>query len=153
MKRFFPLSLLAALMLLAGCDTFSSAREKFGSKEPARVHHYATEPRVTYEAARRASEQMGYRFVRGGAAQGELDAISGIGTSDTLSSSRQISLSAKFDGTPDGGTDISLWFKEITEGDSADRAGQALTRPLRNTPQYEVFFRTVQQVLDTPKKP
>ena len=95
---------------------------------------------------------MGYRFVRGGPAQGELEAISGVATADSLSSSRQISLSAKLRPTLEGGTEISLIFKELIEADSVRKAGQATATPMIDTPLYEVFFRTVQQVLDAPKK-
>ena len=144
---------VTVLGLLAGCEAVSNAREKLSSREQPRTHTYTADPRATYDAARRASEQMGYRFVRGGPAQGELEAISGIATSDTINSSRQISLDAKFGATLDGGTEVRLLFREISEGDSARRAGQATATALRDTPQYEVFFRTVQQVLDAPKKP
>jgi len=128
-------------------------RGKLSSREQPRTHTYTADSRTTYEAARRASEQMGYRIVRGGAAQGVLEAMSGVATSDTMNSSRQISLNAKLTSTLDGGTEVSLLFREILEGDSARRAGQATATALRDTPQYEVFFRTVQQVLDAPKKP
>lgn len=151
--RFTLLFVMFALVLFSGCEAVSDVREKFSSREQPRTHAYTSDPRTTYEAARRASEQMGYRFVRGGAAQGELEALSGIATSDTMNSSRQISLSAKFVGTLEGGTEVQLLFREINEGDSARRAGQATATTLRDTPQYEVFFRTVQQLLEAPKKP
>ena len=153
MKRIFASGLLIVTALLAGCEAVSDMREKLSSREQPRKHVYAADPRATYEAARRASEQMGYRFVRGGAAQGELEAISGIATSDSMKSSHQIAMTVKLEANLDGGTEMSLWFKEILEGDSARRAGQATATALRDTPQYEVFFRTVQQGLDAPKKP
>jgi hypothetical protein len=127
-------------------------REKFAAREQPRTHVYSAAPRATYEAARKAADQMGYRFVRGGPAQGELEAISGLATSDSLNTTRQISMRVKLNATPEGGTELSLLLKEITESDSALRAGQATSTPLLDTPQYEVFFRTVQQVLDGPKK-
>lgn len=151
--RFILFLGILALGLFAGCEAVSNAREKLSSREQPRIHTYAADPRAAYEAARRASEQMGYRFVRGGPAQGELEALSVIGTSDTMNSSRQISLNAKFVPTLDGGTEVRLLFREINESDSARRAGQATETVLRDTPQYEVFFRGLQQALDVPKKP
>jgi hypothetical protein len=142
-----------SLGLLSGCEAVSDVREKFSSREQPRTHVYTADPRATYDAARKAADQMGYRFVRGGPAQGELEAMSGVATSDTMNSSRQISMNVKLSATPEGGTEVSLLFREILEGDSARRAGQATATTLRDTPQYEVFFRTVQQVLDAPKKP
>lgn len=155
-KRFFALSAFFAVGLFAGCEAFSGAgqsvREKFALKEQPRTHVYSADTRTTFEAARKAADQMGYRFVRGGPAQGELEAMSGVATADTLSSTRQISLKAKLRPAAEGGTEISLVFKELIEADSVRRAGQATATPMVDTPLYEVFFRTVQQVLDAPKK-
>lgn len=95
---------------------------------------------------------MGYRFVRGGPAQGELEAINGLASSDKLTSSRQVSMNVKLAANAEGGTELRLLFREIIEGDSTRRAGQATATAMRDTPQYEVFFRTVQQQLDGGKK-
>lgn len=151
--RFLSFGALVFALFLSGCDTFSGAGEKLGVREPPHTHVYSAEPRPTYDAARRAAEQMGYRFVRGGPAQGELEAISGIATNDTMGSARQIALTVKLTPAPGGGTELSLSLKEITEADSTLRAGQATSTTMRDTPQYEVYFRTVQQALDAPKKP
>jgi hypothetical protein len=153
MQRLWIFIGFLALGLLAGCGSVSDLREKISSREQPRIRVYAAAPRATYEAAKRAAEEMGYRFVRGGPAQGELEGISKVSSSDTMSSSRQISLDVKFVATLDGGTELRLLFREINEGDSVRRAGTATATALRDTPQYEVFFRTVQQVLDAPKKP
>ena len=156
LTRFVAFGICAAALMLAGCEVFSgtgsSVREKFALRGQPRTHIYNADPRVTFEAARKAADQMGYRFVRGGAAQGELEAMSGVGTADSLGSSRQISLNAKLRPTLEGGTEMSLIFKELIEADSIRRAGQATATPMVDTPLYEVFFRTVQQVLDAPKK-
>jgi hypothetical protein len=154
MKRFsIILGLIAMGALLVGCEsTRDSVREKFSAREQPRTRVFAAEPRATYEAARRAAEQMGYRYIRGGPAQGELEAMSGVSSNDTMSSSRQISMNVRLEPSLEGGTEVSLRLKEITEGDSVDRAGQATSTTLRDTPQYEVFFRNVQQALDGGKK-
>jgi hypothetical protein len=151
MKRIWIFLGVLTLGLFAGCEAVSDMREKISSREQPRTRVYTADPRTTYESAKRAAEGMGYRFVRGGAAQGELEAISVVST-NTLNSSRQISLDAKFVATLEGGTELRVLFREINEGDSARRAGQATATVLRDTPQYEVFFRTVQQALDALKK-
>ena len=153
-----PLALLALLSLatLSGCeslaDATSSVREKIAAREQPRTHLYPATQRATYDAARVAVEQMGFRFIRGGAAQGQLEAVSGLSTSDTLRSSRQIALKLRLNATLDGGTEATLLLSEIIENDSSGRAGQGTATPLRDTPLYEVFFRNVQQSLDAPKK-
>jgi hypothetical protein len=158
MKRFALTFLVSsyALLLLNGCESLSNAtatvRERVATREEPRARVFAAEPRATYEAARKAADQMGFRYVRGGPAQGELEALSGVGTSDTMSSSRQISLKVRLSSAAEGGTEVSLVLNELLESDSMRRAGQATISPLRNTPLYEVFFRTVQQMLDASKK-
>lgn len=148
-----PLCLALAGLMVAGCESVSDAagsvRAKFDSRTLAQTRTYAAPPRVTYVAARAACEQMGYRFLRGGPAQGELDAVSGIAPGEVNRSSRQVAVKVRLHATLDGtGTEVSARFSEILEADSRNRAGLATETPLRDTPQYEVFFRSVQQALD-----
>jgi hypothetical protein len=153
-----PLALLAllSLALFSGCaslsDATTSVREKLAAREQPRTHLYQAPQRATFEAARVAVEQMGFRIVRGGAAQGELDAVSGLSSSDTLRGSRQITLKLRLQSTLDGGTEAALRLTEVIEGDSRGRAGQGTATPLRDTPLYEVFFRNVQVAIDARKK-
>jgi hypothetical protein len=153
-----PLALLAllSLALFSGCESLSDAttsvREKLAAREQPRTHVYRAPQRATYEAARVAVEQMGFRLVRGGAAQGELDAVSGLSSSDTLRGSRQITLKLRLRAALDGGTEAALRLTEVIESDSRGRAGQGTETPLRDTPLYEVFFRNVQVAIDAPKK-
>lgn len=157
MKSVFLCVLGVAALICGGCEAVSDAgdrvRGRLAKREEARTRIYEAPPRATYEAARRAAEQMGYRFIRGGAAQGELEAVSGVGSNDRLSSARQISMAVRLTGTLEGGTEVALTLKEIIESDSVQRAGQATATTLRDTPQYEVFFRAVQQGLDAGKNP
>lgn len=147
------LFLALAGLALAGCESISDAagsvRAKFDSRTEARTKTYAAPSRATYAAVRAAADQMGYRFLRGGPAQGEMDAVSGIAPGETNRSSRQVALKVRLHATLDGtGTEVSVRLSEIIEGDSTNRAGLATETPLRDTPQYEVFFRHVQQALD-----
>jgi hypothetical protein len=48
------------------------------------------------------------------------------------------------------GTEVALRLGEIVESDSSNRAGVATEAPLRDTPQHEVFFERVGQVLGVP---
>lgn len=149
----FPVAL--AFALLAGCETasdFSGAvRERMAEREAPRVKVYAAEPRPTYEAVKAAAIQMGYKFQRGGPAQGEFDAVSGIGQGESPGSSRQIAMKVRLQATLDKkGTKVSVRLSEIIESDSSNRAGLATESPLRDTPQYEVFFQRVGKVLGVP---
>ena len=157
MKRVLFFSALGMTAMFAGCETLSDAtdrvREKLATREEPRTHTYTADSRATYEAVRVAAEQMGYRFLRGGPAQGELDAVNGLVTDDALRGTRQISMKVRLHATLDGSTEVSVTLNEIIEADSRDRAGQGTSAPLRDTPQYDAFFRHVQQALDAAKAP
>jgi len=56
-------------------------------------------------------------------------------------------MKVKLEHALEGGTNVSVKITEIIEADSSNRAGQATQTPLRDTPQYEVFFRRVGEAL------
>lgn len=142
-----------ACLALTGCESVSEAtnsvREKVAQRNAPRTQTYAAPQRAVYDAVKVAAEKMGYRMLRGGPAQGEFDAVSGIGSGDTIMSSRQISMKVKLLPSADGGTIVEVRLTEVIESDSSSRSGMATETPLRDTPQYAVFFRSVQQALDT----
>jgi hypothetical protein len=146
---------LAGLLAFAGCESISDAtgavRERIAARDEAKVRTYAAAPRATYDAVRAAATEMGYRFIRGGPAQGEFEAVSGVRPGETHGSARQISMKVKLKPTLDGqGTEVAVRLGEIIESDSSNRAGQATEAPLRDTPQYEVFFQRIGRVLGVP---
>ena len=147
------LSCFSAL-LLTGCESISDAttsvREKIAAREAPKSKTYPADTRTTYDAVKTATTQMGYRFIRGGPAQGEYEAVSGVGAGERIGTARQLSLKVKLERSLDGGTVVSARITEILEADSSNRAGMATETPLRDTPQYEVFFERVGQVLGKP---
>ena len=158
MKRVLILSFcFAAIALVAGCDSLSSAssslREKLVARDEPRVRDYAAPQRATYDAVRIAAEQMGFRFLRGGPAQGQFEAISGVGLGDVPNSARQVSMKVRLHATDDGGTELTVTLKEVIESDTRGHTGVATETPLRDTPLYDTFLRSVQQALDAAKAP
>lgn len=146
---------LACAVGFAGCesvaDATSAVRERIAARDEAKLRSYAAVPRATYDAVRAVAADMGYRFVRGGPAQGEFEAVSGVRPGETHGSARQISMKVKLKATLDGaGTEVAVRLGEIIESDSSNRAGQATEAPLRDTPQYDVFFQRVGRVLGVP---
>lgn len=149
------LSLALVLAAMTGCETASdfsgTVRDRMAAREAPRTKVYAAEPRATYEAVKAVALQMDYKFLRGGPAQGEFEAVSRIGQGESVGSSRQIGMKVKLQATLDGkGTRVSVRLTEIIESDSSNRAGRATETPLRDTPQYEVFFQRVGKVLGVP---
>lgn len=145
--------LLAVVVAFAvsGCETLSDAtssvREKVADRAAPQSRTFAATQRNVYDAVRSAADRMGYRFVRGGAATGTFEAISGVRAGDRMGSARQLSLKVKLDPALDGGTVVAVRITEIIEADSSNRAGLATETPLRDTPQYEVFFRELADAL------
>jgi hypothetical protein len=153
------LVLFAVLSLaLTGCESISdvtdSVREKFATRDESKVRVFAAEQRATYEAARVAVDQLDFRFVRGGPAQGELEAISKLEAGDSLETTRQITMKVRLNAAPlpATGTEVRVWLKEIIEADASKAEGQGVGSPLRDTALYDAFFRNLQQALDSPKK-
>jgi len=147
--------LLAPLLIFfASCesisDTASSVREKIAEREAPQVRTFSADPRKAYEAVRQAVTSMGYRVTRGGPAQGELEALSSVGRGDRHGTARQLAIKVRIERSLDGGSQVSVKISEILESDSSNRAGMATQTPLRDTPQYEVFFQRVGEIVRTP---
>jgi hypothetical protein len=142
---------LAAVLGLAGCDSASdvatSVRTRLAPRQNAQTRTFAAAPRVAYEAAIRVARDMGYRVTKRGPAEGLIEALSGLDVADSPGSSRQVSLTIHLRPSVDGGTDVTASFEEIYEADSSRQPGIATESPLRGTPQYEVFFRSLQEAL------
>ena len=156
MKRLFAFVAFAAIgLFFNGCDSLSGAadrvRAKLAARDEPRVRDYAAPPRATYEAVRIAADQMGFRFLRGGPAQGEFDAISGVGQGDAPNSARQVTMKVRLHAATDGGTEVTVVLKEVIETDTANHTGVATETPLRDTPLYDSFLRAVQKALDAQK--
>jgi hypothetical protein len=138
-------------LALAGCDTVGSdfgtgVREKF-TGPVYRTQIETADARATYEAARKAFEAMEFHFVRGGAAQGRIEALSGLTATDSLKGARQLAMAIKLTPVADG-TEVAVLITEQVQDDfNKSAAGQAVETPLRDTPLYDVFFRNLAQAL------
>jgi hypothetical protein len=152
--KFVCAGVILVTVVLMGCESFSDAasgvRERIAGRDSARVQTFAAGQRETYEAVRLSAQQMGYRFIRGGAAQGEFEGLSGVASGDRTGTARQLSMKVKLERSTEGGTQLTVRITEILEADSSNRAGMATETPLRDTPQYDVFLRRVQQALEVP---
>jgi hypothetical protein len=146
--------LVIAAVGLGGCSSFDSSsvatpfRERF-TGPTYRTRLVNADQRKTYEAAKRALNEIGFRFVRGGPAQGVLTGISGVSSSSDLRSSRQLEVSVKL-AERSGGTEVAVLFSEITDEQFGGREGMGTSAPLRDTPLYEVYFRHIEQQVNAP---
>jgi len=155
MKTLSAAALCLASALLCGCSSTigDSVQSVLSPREAPRTRVFQAEGRAAYDAAKAAAEEMGYHYVRGGPAEGELDELSEISGGDDSGSSRQISLKVRLSPADPSGTTVEVSLEEILESSQSGAApGLATETPLRDTPLYEVFFRTLGQHLGAPAK-
>jgi hypothetical protein len=146
-----PAAVLAAVLAVAGCDSASdvaaTVRTRLAPRQNAQTRTYAAAPRAAYDAAIRVAKDMGYRITKSGPAEGVIEGLSGVDVADSPGSARQVTLTVHLRPSVDGGTEVTASFEEIYEADSSRQPGIATEAPLRGTPQYEVFFRSLQEAL------
>jgi len=148
--RIIPVMLLG--ICLGGCETVGERMQaKFGPA-PSRTETYAADTVRAYEAAKEVVTQLGFRVVRGRAAQGRLDAVSSIRTDDHFRGSRQLELKARFEKTLDGGTAVRLAITELIEDDTTKSSGMGVATPLKDGAVYQIFFRSLREALGETEK-
>jgi hypothetical protein len=154
MKTTPLIAVLCAAALLSGCESGLSddVRSALGPREAPRSRVFQADQKATYAAVRSAADEMGYKFERGGPAEGELEALSSINRGDDPGSARQISMKVHLSPAVESGTEVEVSLIEVIEEDSANQPGMATQTPLHDTPLYEVFFRDVQTALNSPAK-
>ncbi len=145
--------LLAWTLLLAGCETLGErVGRKFGAA-PAQGQSYEADEDRTYAAARIVLEKMGFRALRGNAAQGRIEAVSSIRTDDSFRGARQLEVKISLQPAVGEGTEVWLSISELIE-DSFDKgiSGRATPVPLTGGYLYEAFFRGLRQELGGAEK-
>jgi hypothetical protein len=155
MKTLSAAALCLTSAFLCGCGSTIGDRVQsaLSPREAPRSRAFQAEGRAAYDAAKAAAEEMGYHYVRGGPAEGELDELSEISGGDDSGSSRQIALKVRLSPADPSGTMVEVSLEEILESSQNGAApGLATETPLRDTPLYEVFFRSLGQHLAMPAK-
>jgi hypothetical protein len=149
------IAVLGLAALLAGCDSGISdeVHTVLGPREAPKSRVFQADQKATYDAVKAAADSMGYRFVHGGPAEGELEALSGITDGEDPGSSHQISLKVHLSPAGDSGTEVEASLTEMIEEPTPNQPAMATQTPLRDTPLYEVFFRDVQTALSAPARP
>lgn len=147
-----PLFLAFALgvVALSGCSSSDplplpgAVRERFAPTYRTRV--VQADKRQTYDAAKLALKEIGFRFVNGGPAQGKLSGLNNVSLSSDGRGSRQLSIDVKLTPVPDG-TEVAVLFSDVIEDDFGNRPGMGTTTPVRESALYEAYFRDVEQAL------
>ena len=153
MKIFFAIIFSSIVIVLAGCGTVgtdfkASVRKKFDGPV-YRIKVVSGDSHVVYEAARRVVDKLGFRFVSGGPSQGRIEALSGVSANDSLQGARQLAMKVRLNPVATGGTEVAVLFIEQVQDDFNRGMAQATETPLRESALYDVFFRTLEQSLDS----
>jgi hypothetical protein len=145
----FPL-LAALALLLAGCSSnFTNLREQFSPTYQR--FEVEADQRAAYDAAVAALARMGFKVTSGGAAQGKIEAISGVAPDDSLqNASKQTTASARFSAAADNRTAVEILFTELRDGGYAAPGGYATKQPLASSPLYTVFQNCLVAALKKP---
>jgi hypothetical protein len=127
-----------------GCSAVSAKirdlREQAATRGTPHVRTFATDRRTAYAAAVAALPKVGLQFQRGGAAQGELEAISEPMAEGNGNRRSQLVLTVRFADTLEGGAEVRAWLEEVIETDSRRGSGRATGAPAPDLALYEAFF-------------
>ena len=141
--------------MLAGCHSVSEQiRAPFVAPQP-KSQVFAADERTTYAAARAALGELGFGYMRGGPAQGVIEALSAVqtgGNDASLASARQLQIEAHFSPAADGGTQVDVVMHELEQSDLNQNPGMGTSVWLNDSPVYEEFFNAIGRHLTTANK-
>jgi hypothetical protein len=141
---FWALAFGALALSATGCSAVTAKirdlREQAATRGTPHVRTFPVDRRAAYAAAVAALPKVGLQFQRGGAAQGELEAI-GEQTAEGNGNRRsQLVLTLRLADNLDGGTEVKAWLEEYLETDPRKSSGRATGAPAPDLALYEAFF-------------
>lgn len=138
--NFIRILFLTAVAFLAGCE---SVTNRFGPVEPKR-HVFNADSETVNAAALQAFKRLDFRASRS-RKSGEISAYSQIHTSAAFADSRQLTAKVRLNGMGPGRTEVEMTVTEQVESRSTGGTSQ---QSMREHGFYQLYFATVQQVLD-----
>ncbi len=137
---------------LGGCAVADAAGQAVQRRlqDPAVERVVPGAPRDVYGSLRAVVTRLGYRVVRGSAAQGELEAVSAVGAGADPGSSRQLVLRIRLT-AGEAGTTVRVRVADVREADSSRRAGHATEVPLPPGPRHEALLAELARELTAQK--
>ena len=121
-------------------DKIRDLREKAATRGTPHVRLFAVDRRAAYAAAVAALPKVGLQYQRGGAAQGELEAITEQSAEGNGNRRSQLVLTVRFADTLDGSSEVRVWLEEYLETDPGKSSGRATGAPAPDLALYEAFF-------------
>lgn len=146
----FSLVLALGALAFSGCESMKSAsdgvRESWATRYEGHSQVFKGTQKEVYAACKGAVDAMGFRFIKGGAAQGKLEAVSTLRTDNNLKGSSQLSFKVTLRQVAEG-VEVNLLILEVVEDNFNGRGGIATETPLRKSPLYELYMAQVGEVL------
>lgn len=126
--------------------------ERFDPTTAGVTRFFKGEQKAVHAAAKTSLASMGFRVVRSGAAQGIIEAVSGLESDSSLRSSRQLRVKIFID---DIGafTQVRASISEILEDSFNKGSALATEVPILNTPYYDIFFRGIEKQITPQEAP
>jgi len=136
------LFLLVAALLLTGCE---SVTDRF-SAVPPRVQVFNGDRTAVSAAAAQAFKRLDFRVTR--AKSVDIEAVSRIHTSEAFADSRQLTVRLHLNDAGPGKTEVELILTEQVQSQSMGGTRQQVQREHGF---FQLYFATLQQVLDEPQ--
>ena len=134
----------AIVTLLSGCEAVSSRVKDRFSPVPPQVRTFEADREVVYAASQLALKRIGFSVTRAAEAQGIVDGLSSIRSSDVFKNARQYALELRIASYDPGVTSVSALLHEYNEGDV--KAGPT-DQILKQHGIYDSYFEMLQRVL------
>ena len=143
-------ALLAATLIgLSGCESMKSAsegvREGWAARYEGRSKVFPATQKECFIACKKAFEKMDFRFTKGGAAQGKLEAVGALHSDAALRGSRQLGLKVTLTKVPDG-TEVKLLVSEFVEDSFEGHGGMGTETPIKDSPLYDLYLAQVADI-------
>lgn len=133
------LPLLVAALLLAGCE---SVTDRF-SAVPPRVQVFNGDQFAVNAAALQAFKRLDFLVTR--AKSADIEAVSRIHTNMAFADSRQLTVRLRLNDAGPGKTEVAVTLTELVQSQSMGGTSQQV---LREHSFFQLYFATLQQVLD-----
>jgi len=132
------------ILMLAGCESVSERISDRFDLVPPKTQSFDGDKATVFLAAQRALKRMDFVTTRRAAAQGVINARSGIRDTAVFGAGRQFTFEIRLRSVEPRNTAVDVQLIEILEGDF--KAG-ATTRPLRVHGLYESFFEQLDRAM------
>lgn len=142
---------LAAVMVLAGCETADlGLRERF-QPSPAVTDNLSASPEAVFAATLDFLPTMGFKVTRSRVGAGIIEGISRVQVAGDMRGARQTTVKIALNPTLEGETQIQVWMTEVIEDDYDKGPGLGTQTPLRDSALCKALVHGISRQLGLPE--